>query len=728
MGTIRIAHLSDLHFVPSKSDAQVWSLVRDFINERVKPHAVLVTGDVTDSATQAEFDFASQSLGSLAVQSGGDNLKFRIVAGNHDRYLYRGNRIPLVGRLWPLRRLERDKSARFDHAFPGAMQITPKAPCDMTLIAVGAAGQAAVPWKVRVIGLDSSAEAQWFAQGAISNSNVQLACNAAADHAAREHDLVIALVHHHILPIPAVEQKKIQGGGFSKLLDCTGLLNAGALIEGLSRTQVDLVLHGHEHAQHQARFTGSDERATSVALLAAGSATGDDTHNTVATWDLKRVHFNVIELDDDRSVWLRQVAAPNGELSFQPGRRLVLHANEIRASRFVRRNRQTADGDPGTIRKLPHSRLRMQVEFHSNRDIQMTETRNDWQVSPLWTPTTSSASGRVGPAVVQFDWKDGERNSFQAAAQRHGPHPDDHAFAVRVPNSSAARGAHRVTARWTWAGAAAFTRAELAMLPDTAKRGTRGRGEESASVLCPDEFADLVLSVRLPLQFSSPPEAIRAYYEKPGSSEQTYSEELRQGLEICGPGNWELRVPYPMPGYRYGISWPVLERDMRNPQAPAFSRGLLSRRQALQSLLDRQLAARGWSASCRWAIYEPDAAAMPKLRRSISSGDASPQLIVLADARGLARAAFWGDAVVARADEGDDGKREMLQDEVLLGYFALRERRELTYQALAILRIAFTSDPVGAMDEGTWFADFKAFANLTALVLGAAVLGQVALL
>jgi 3',5'-cyclic AMP phosphodiesterase CpdA len=718
VATVRIVHISDLHFVPGKQDAQVWEVVRDFINNRVKPHAILVTGDVTDSAKHGEFTLAKQSLGSLNVQPGGDTQKYRIVAGNHDRFLYRGNNPP-VGRGWLSRRhWPRDKAARFDQAFPGAVQITPGSPCEMTLGSPHD-GPAGVQWKIRIVGMDSSAESQWFAQGALSNTNIDIACQHAAE--AVEHDLVIALVHHHILPIPAVEQKKLRGGGMTRLLDVTGLLNAGALMEAMSRTQVDLVLHGHEHSPHQARFTGSDELATSVALLAAGSATGDET---LHGWDLKRVHFNVIELDDDRSVWLRQVDAVGGHLDFRPSRKLILTADEIRVSRFVRRNRRLSDGNRQAVRKLPNSRLRKVVEFRSNRNIELTESRTDWQVNPLWTPITSSGSGTVGPAIVEFDWDDGERSVFPVQADEAGPEPDQHTFRLLRPQAGP-RLARRVTTRWTWTGAAAFTQAELDMLPPTAKQGPRKRGEEFASILCPDEFEALVLSVRLPPQFSPPPEATRVYFERPDApGVQVYSDEIGRGLEMCGPGNFELRIAYPMPNYRYGISWPVLQRTTRSDHAETFARGLLQRQAEIETLMTRQLQARGWLNQCRWAIYLPENGDRPtRLQQAWSMTDAGPEVIVLGEARGLARAAFWGDAMFARAD-GSNNRHEVLPDEQLLGCFALRERRELTHQALAILRIAFKSDPVGDEDEAAWVAEFKSFANLCTILVASLALGR----
>lgn len=509
MGTVRIAHLSDLHFVPGKQDAKVWEVVRDFINLQVKPHAILITGDVTDSAGQAEFEEARKSLSGLAVQPGGDDLKFRIVAGNHDRYLYRGNDPPL-GRAWLSRRWwPRDKKGRFDHAFSGAMHVTPDSPCEMVLRDLQAPDDA--PWKVRVIGLDSSATSQWFAQGAVLGTDIHQACQGAtqAKHA-EDLDLVIALVHHHVLPIPSVEQQRLAGHGLRRLMDATGMLNSGSLLAALSRSQVDLVLHGHEHAPHHARFAGSDDLATDVAVLGAGSATGDET---LQGWSLNRVHFNVIELDEDRSVWLRQASGHSGQLELQKSRRLILEAKDIRVSRFVRRNR-SLEPDRTSTRKLPASRLRKVVDFRGNRDIELVESRTDWQASPTWRFSTRSGSGSVGDALIRFEWVDGAAETFAVPATPTAGTPDQYLYELNLPDMRGPRMATRVTSRWTWAGAAVFTQAELAMLPAAAKGGPRREQREFASVFCNGEYEELVLSLRLPPRFAPDPAGVRVYYEK----------------------------------------------------------------------------------------------------------------------------------------------------------------------------------------------------------------------
>jgi hypothetical protein len=710
MATVRIVHLSDLHFVPGKRDSQVWEMVYKFINGVVKPHAVLITGDVTDSAKQGEFDHAVRSLASLSLHDDSvhDSVPYRIVAGNHDRYLFRGNGPPpglrwVAKRWWP-----RDKAGRFDRAFAGAVQVTPRSPCDMVLSA-SSDGRSAATWRIRVIGLDSSAEPGWFAQGAVSNSNIHLAADGA--RTAAEHDLVIAMVHHHLMPIPAVEQK-MSSGGLEQVINATGMLNSGTLMDALSRAQVDLVLHGHEHAAHQASFSGSGELATRVALLAAGSATGDET---MQGWDLRRVHFNVIELEDDRTVWLREVRWHEGGLELQ-SRRKLLDAKDIRLSRFVRRYRKLADTEKRPTRPLPRSRLRKLVTFRANRDIELVDTRTLWQVNNDWTPTTASGSGTPGKAIVEFDWADSERESFGPLDSSPGERPGEHTFALRLPPDRKPRLAGRVTTRWTWTAAAVFTLAEMQMLPKPAKGDPRFHGEEFASIHCSDEFEELLLSVRMPVAFSPAPATVRVYYEAPDApGVLVYSSEFLDGLEHCGPGNFDLRIAYPMPGYRYGLSWPLQRGSQIHPMAKTTEEGLQRHYTSIQHFILQELLTRGWQEICRWSLYIPDGDTPTWLRQAIADGAAGPSHIKLIDGRGLARAALWGDSVVVRADSNND-RYEVLPDEQVLGYFAMRERRELRHRALAVLRVAFTSDPMNSRDPA-WVEDFKSFAHFVALAV-----------
>lgn len=708
MDPVRIVHLSDLHFVPGK-DMLVWNAVRDFINQTVKPHAVLITGDVTDSAEDAEFALAAQCLNSLQPQlAGGDSQKFRIVAGNHDRFLYRGNQPPFgIARLLPSR-WPRDKQRRFDGTFQ-AQQVPHNAPCDLTLCADPGSPHG-ITWKIRLLGLDSSADQKWFAQGHVNPTHIHEVCQSAAK--AQDFDLVIALVHHHVLPIPSVEERK---GQLEKLIDATGLLNSGTLMAALSRNQIDLVLHGHEHAPHQARFAGADELATDVALVSAGSTTGDET---LKGWNLNRVHFNVIELDPDRSVWLRQVEGKGAQLRFRPGRKALMTSTDLRLSRFIRRNRNLGDqAAQSEVRDLPRSRLRKTIEFKANRDVEVTESRTDWLVSPQWQQLTSNGSGFAPEeAVAHFEWADGGLDSRAARISKVSGSHDEHCLDFSAPNRNLVRQAKCVNVRWKWTAAAVYTQAELDMLPDTARQGPRREGREFASVLCHDEVKELILTVKLPSYFSPKPEDVEVYYEHPSHpGDRQHAAELKPFLDVFGAGNLELRIRYPMPGYRYGVSWRVTDDKLDAPSLNRRLDALEKEAAAIQAFMRTSLQSWSPDAQPRWDIYRFQPAQQAFVRLSMGD-DAGSDVHPIRDARGLIRAAAWGDAIVVEKDL-DNGRHEFHDAERVVSYLPLLRRDSDFGFAPALLRLSFVSNPLGQDSLRDWLEEAKFFTAKIALLV-----------
>ena len=62
-----------------------------------------------------------------------------------------------------------------------------------------------------------------------------------------------------------------------RVVELTNMVNAGSLLETLSGANVDLVLHGHEHEHNFALVRLACGRIWPVMVIAAGSATGNQT-------------------------------------------------------------------------------------------------------------------------------------------------------------------------------------------------------------------------------------------------------------------------------------------------------------------------------------------------------------------------------------------------------------------------------------------------------------------
>jgi hypothetical protein len=602
------------------------------------------------------------------VDGGPAQPAFRIVPGNHDRYDFLGNRLKL-----PFTKPRaRYKALLFENAFPGALYPTAEAAVDLQL------GSAQDGWKVRVIGMDSNHPASWFAQGAVEETAAARVARSALD--ATQSDLVIALVHHHVLPIPAVERR---AGGLTATANTTGMLNAGVLMGYLSEAQVNLVLHGHEHSPHQASFSGAGPFAGSTVVLAAGSATGEET---LQHWALDRVHFNVLELEADRSVYLLQVRHGAMGLALEPQRRLLLNGVDIRRSRFVRRNRlQTRRATD-----LPTSRIKKLFRLEIDRSAAIVESRTDFAVGESWSLTTRSASGHLDPeASVEFEWPSGEISAYVTPFVP-ALEVDAEAYRCGLPLNRGARVlARRTTASWRWWGAVLLRTTDFELLPEVAKTGPRRQGREFVvlKIDADGEFKSASLTLALPLSCAPASQSFRVDWEDPDRpGVLTASQELTKALEFCGPGHVELRIPYPMPGYRYYLSWTPVDNDPLQAEADALAQRIRTDAAALLATAAKTLeTAGGAGLHGRLSLYGASADSPLQWERLAGDAAAPAQLPLNLPRSRVRTAALGGLQAVAR---GDDEGHDLMPDESLLAIVPVRLALADGTRASALLRIA----------------------------------------
>lgn len=728
MSSIRIVHLSDLHFRRHERKPEtVWLEVCKFIHKRVEPSLILVSGDVTDRARRDEFDYAKECLDHL---TDGGRLPFGIIPGNHDRFAFSGNTLNWLSRVPGIKRWARDKAARFSETFKGAQHLTPDNAWNVTLQAQGGSRK----WNLRILGIDSSETQKLFAQGAVSPKTIETASWKASDRA-EDRDLVIALVHHHVLPIPAAEAMA-QETFWGNFINVTALTNAGALLEGLSNAHVNLVLHGHKHFSHQARYGVQGPSSGDVVVLAAGSGTGEKTR---AGWSLDRVHFNVIQLDDDGTIWLREVCDAakarqqsgshagqdlKGPLGFAP-KKLLLRPEDIRRSRFMRRYRTTTPArrtqPPSEARAEPGSRLMKFIEFTASRDIRITETRTNVTVPGRWTQRTRNSTGILEPVVVTFEWMDGmvqsaPYNFVRADKARSGSDDDaprdndheQHRLDLDFGKKGMARGARRATAEWMWRGGAALTAAELQSLPPEARTGLRAQKMEFGAVEIiserdlDDEFEAVSLLVNLPPAFAPNPADVRIFVKAPDQPFET-SPELQHALEFCGLGLMALRIPYPRPGFLYAIAWPVSDRNCVPEESQRYTQFA---RQNGRELIDRAaevLRREPWFANASVALYGADAPNVQSLNLQGTIGPRSLERLDKGHGGSYTRVAWWGGIMVARKSEAEYRWDFHDQDE-LIALAPIRAPEDLGKEALGILRVGLGSDALSRPDVEKWQA------------------------
>jgi 3',5'-cyclic AMP phosphodiesterase CpdA len=196
MGEIRIAHISDPHFGSDDVQLRVWRSVIGFLNNTVKPHLVLVTGDVVHTPDQQLYKRARQELDRLTVIGSNPQDSYRVCAGNHDWHPL-GNAPGRLQKVWEFIAGWSGSPAWFANEFQGRIP-TVNHPLDFPL------SDGTDLWNVRVIGFDTSADAKFTAQGYATIED--LGGLAAAAQGNKDADLVILMHHHHLLSIKELEE------------------------------------------------------------------------------------------------------------------------------------------------------------------------------------------------------------------------------------------------------------------------------------------------------------------------------------------------------------------------------------------------------------------------------------------------------------------------------------------------------------------------------------------
>ncbi len=120
MGTIRIAHISDLHF-GAENQAETWSTLKEHLSqtENGQPlfKLVLVTGDIANTNDLTLLQRARAELDSLGIN-------YFVCPGNHDRHPL-GNYLRVkAAELW--NRVRGRESSAFDQAFQGLFPVFPQ--------------------------------------------------------------------------------------------------------------------------------------------------------------------------------------------------------------------------------------------------------------------------------------------------------------------------------------------------------------------------------------------------------------------------------------------------------------------------------------------------------------------------------------------------------------------------------------------------------------------------
>jgi 3',5'-cyclic AMP phosphodiesterase CpdA len=390
MDRLRIAHVSDLHFGAS-GQKETWDAFSKHLREEVRPDLVLVTGDIVDTPRRELFTAAKDALDRLCESIvGKSGVGYYVCPGNHDRFP-RGNRLTFLkafGRIG--QQIERARSD-FNLAFQGHIPSL-TAPIRVDL------GPAQNRWSLRLLGLDSSLDADFSARGYIALKDIGGLNNAMA--AADDIDLAIALVHHHLMPIRSLETAR--ANRLRDIANLTSLVNAGSLVEGFAAAHVDVALHGHEHAANWGRYATFEAAGGETNIIAAGSATGTVT---LEQCDISKASYNLIELSEDRKVRLRVRRYDSGH--WIDGRTFDIYDSQgLRRVRFMRRTH-------GKLFRAPNSDVTKYIEFTRERDGLIREIRTQIDFSEQRTLTITPWNSTGIPTDLAIRLADDEGKTWQ---------------------------------------------------------------------------------------------------------------------------------------------------------------------------------------------------------------------------------------------------------------------------------------------------------------------------
>lgn len=265
---ITLVHASDIHFGKPHLP-QVAEAFLDAVREAV-PHAVVLSGDLTQRAKEAEYVAAAEFLETLDAATP-PQVPVVVTPGNHDVPLYR-----VFERLFePYRNWRRHISPELDTVtrIPG-----------MTLVA-----------------LNSSAPRRAIVNGRLDTTQLDFARSAFAE--SPEGDVKVLVAHHHLAPAPDYEGDN-------------PLPRAREILEAVKAMGVEVVLGGH---LHRAYITNSldvypgEDREHGVVVVHSGTTTSARGR---ARERLKN-SFNVLHVAEDHLDITHHMFQP-GDGAFRP--------------------------------------------------------------------------------------------------------------------------------------------------------------------------------------------------------------------------------------------------------------------------------------------------------------------------------------------------------------------------------------------------------------------------
>jgi 3',5'-cyclic AMP phosphodiesterase CpdA len=513
---MKILHVSDLHFGAHNQFLESSLLARV---QSIQPDLIVCTGDL---ANQPEKQLLTQALDYLNQlqqhcspnsDADADRPRLVVVPGNHD---YRES-----GFLW----------RPFGNPYA---KILDAQATDVYLEREN----------IWIFGFDSAAEGGVGGNGYISDQDIK-AFHERCDYLNRTNprfprSFKIAAVHHHPFPV---------NSDYSEATRWLIMNNSGRFLSAVLFRRVDLVLHGHEHHQAQARVSsslGANDHQTTIVSLGTTLLKGARDGN----W------FGVVEVDPS-NVRVDFYSAIGDTFKLTPENQSLLVRSPSQAAEFCVKQWAAQSG-------YSYRALASVASIDKDGDARRSVECEDLCVS-------DKSVDRARTHRVRLPWTSGYVTAFNAVGRdiasvsppRISPGSRQHSFETRLDFGRllTSKESPSYTYHWYAVNAFAMNQREFEHLHP----GSASDNIEFTHYVVEDPIEALTVVVKFPEDFPKPatlrvrvtqvakdklprewPRNDDAFDLATGDHSLRYYDSLNIAA---------LRVPFPQPGLSYGIEW-----------------------------------------------------------------------------------------------------------------------------------------------------------------------------
>ena len=431
------------------------------------------------------------------------------------------------------------------------------------------------------------------------------------------------------------------------LANLTYLVNSGIFLETLAKAHVDIVLHGHEHAAHWARYGSLEGGKRELCVLGAASATG--AHSTHGCRP-KDISFNAIVISANRTASL-QVLEYDGASWRTKEVVTLFDSGGARRLRLLRR--------AGKVVSELNSLVTKYVEFTRERDIVIHWMYRNWVLEKSeFEQVIENSTGLPDEGLLEIKLATGESQSFKLEFRDH-PERDHTWYFKQDIGAKFLNQPAQIDLTFKWLGGGLLTDQELKPVMESKAAGLlRREGYEFSSIRALGAVGYIQLVVVLPEELAPEHLEIKVYDEQ-FNSYPVEEQELQNRLVKLSAGRYSLLVPYPREKWWYTLAWRPAKKGRPYQSEKTFQQAASARGDELLRAFRNGLYSDSLRKSARLSLY------VPQSEGAARTGNLQPELAEVAHEPPLTMSgkgdesaigqALWGMFVItARPEESEN--------------------------------------------------------------------------